>query len=42
MSDESNIARVAVRAAHATPPDVIRRVRGLSDRGIAWLFVTPT
>ncbi|MEM7523261.1 MAG: sugar ABC transporter permease, partial [Pseudomonadota bacterium] len=30
------------RAAQATPPRVARRVRGLSDRAIAWLFVAPT
>jgi multiple sugar transport system permease protein len=26
----------------ATPPGVARRVRGMSDRTIAWLFITPT
>ncbi len=30
------------RAARATPTSVARRVRGLSDRAIAWLFVGPT
>jgi multiple sugar transport system permease protein len=30
------------RAASATPPGIARRVRGLSDRAIAWLFVAPT
>ena len=30
------------RAARATPPSVARRVRGLSDRTIAWIFVAPT
>jgi multiple sugar transport system permease protein len=30
------------RLARATPPTVARRVRGLSDRSIAWLFVGPT
>ncbi|OYU17233.1 MAG: ABC transporter permease [Rhodobacteraceae bacterium PARR1] len=29
-------------AARATPPTVARRIRGLSDRAIAWLFVAPT
>ena len=29
-------------AAAATPPGMARRIRGLSDRMIAWLFVTPT
>jgi multiple sugar transport system permease protein len=30
------------RAAAATPAPVAARVRGLSDRTIAWLFITPT
>ncbi|MDO8883011.1 MAG: sugar ABC transporter permease, partial [Pseudotabrizicola sp.] len=30
------------RMARATPRIVARRVRGLSDRAIAWLFVAPT
>ena len=30
------------RAAAATPPGLARRMRGLSDRTIAWLFITPT
>jgi multiple sugar transport system permease protein len=29
-------------AARATPPNLARRIRGLSDRTIAWLFVAPT
>ena len=29
-------------AAAATPPRMARRIRGLSDRAIAWAFVTPT
>ncbi|WP_374370876.1 carbohydrate ABC transporter permease [Dongia sp.] len=37
-----NIDAIAHRAAAATPPGVARAVRGLSDRSIAWLFVTPT
>ena len=28
--------------AKATPPKVARKIRGLSDRAIAWIFVTPT
>ncbi len=36
------IASAADRAARATPAGVARRVRGLSDRAIAWLFVAPT
>jgi multiple sugar transport system permease protein len=34
--------RPADRAALATPEALARRVRGLSDRAIAWLFIAPT
>src|SRR3954465_15345511 len=34
--------RLAVRAAEATPAPLQRRMRGLSDRAIAWLFISPT
>jgi multiple sugar transport system permease protein len=30
------------RAARATPTNVARRIKGLSDRTIAWIFVAPT
>lgn len=30
------------RAAKSTPPTVARKIRGLSDRAIAWIFVGPT
>lgn len=30
------------RAARATPPVVAQKVKGLSDRAIAWIFVAPT
>ncbi|MBY8975194.1 sugar ABC transporter permease [Rhodobacteraceae bacterium NNCM2] len=30
------------RAAQVTPRHIARRVRGLSDRAIAWIFVAPT
>ncbi|MBC7282216.1 sugar ABC transporter permease [Hoeflea sp.] len=30
------------RAARATPPVMAQKVRGLSDRAIAWIFVAPT
>jgi len=30
------------KAASVTPDPVARRVRGLSDRALAWLFITPT
>ena len=32
----------ADRVANATPGQVARRVRGLSDRAIAWIFIAPT
>ena len=34
--------RAAEAAARATPNVISRRVRGLSDRAIAWLFISPT
>lgn len=33
---------LAHRIAAATPNGLARRIRGLSDRTIAWLFVAPT
>ena len=30
------------RVAQATPEPMARRIRGLSDRTIAWIFVAPT
>jgi hypothetical protein len=33
---------VSERAARSTPPLLAGRVRGLSDRTIAWIFVAPT
>ena len=33
---------LAERAARGTPAGIARAVRGLSDRAIAWLFITPT
>lgn len=30
------------RAAEATPEPLARRIRGLSDRAIAWIFIAPT
>jgi multiple sugar transport system permease protein len=35
-------ATLATRAAAATPAAVAGKVRGLSDRAIAWLFIGPT
>ncbi len=33
---------LVTRAVHATPPGVALRMRGLSDKALAWLFVGPT
>ncbi len=33
---------LANQAAQATPPRVARKIRGFSDRAIAWIFVAPT
>jgi multiple sugar transport system permease protein len=33
---------LAERAVQATPAVMLRRVRGLSDRAVAWLFILPT
>jgi multiple sugar transport system permease protein len=47
MPDMQNTATAAVaplrdRLARATPAPVVRPLAGLSDRAIAWLFITPT
>jgi multiple sugar transport system permease protein len=42
MSEISAISTAADRTAAATPPALARRVRGLSDRAVAWIFVAPT
>jgi multiple sugar transport system permease protein len=42
MNKDTAIGRFAENAAKRTPRKVARRVRGLSDRSIAWLFVAPT
>ena len=39
---EQTASAVADRAAAATPAGIATAVRGLSDRAIAWLFITPT
>ena len=39
---DTPLSRGADKAARATPPRVARKVRGLSDRAIAWIFVAPT
>jgi multiple sugar transport system permease protein len=42
MTDSPTFLSPVDRVARATPPPLARRVRGLSDRAIAWIFVTPT
>ena len=42
MTEASTMPRFAERAAAATPAGIASRMRGLSDRAIAWLFITPT
>jgi multiple sugar transport system permease protein len=42
MNDLTKASELAARAAAATPPTIGRRVRGLSDRAIAWVFISPT
>src|SRR5215216_145354 len=39
MTDAPSVVQ---RVASATPEAIARRVRGLSDRVIAWLFIAPT
>ena len=38
----NSLDSLAGRVAGATPGPMARRVRGLSDRALAWLFITPT
>jgi multiple sugar transport system permease protein len=40
--DDVMTSSPADRAAQATPPGIARRIRGLSDRAIAWIFVAPS
>ena len=42
MTSQSPPGKIADRLVSATPPALAARVRGLSDRSIAWLFITPT
>lgn len=44
MTDKSPtiLDRAADKAAYVTPPGMATKVRGFSDRTIAWLFISPT
>ena len=41
-SPVSPITAAAERAARSTPPKVAAKLRGLSDKAVAWLFIAPT
>jgi multiple sugar transport system permease protein len=40
--DDITQSSLAARVARATPVGLARPVRGLSDKAVAWLFITPT
>jgi multiple sugar transport system permease protein len=42
MNETSVSLSILDHAARATPGAIARRARGLSDRAIAWLFISPT
>ena len=42
MTESNSIERVAERVAQRTPAALSGKVRGFSDRTIAWLFISPT
>jgi multiple sugar transport system permease protein len=42
MNAPASPGKLAEKAALATPPGFAGKVRGLSDRTIAWLFISPT
>jgi multiple sugar transport system permease protein len=42
MTDSLARSSLVERAAGATPEGMARRIRGLSDRAVAWLFIAPT
>jgi len=41
MNASSEATRIAQQAAQVTPESIRRRLRGLSDRTITWLFISP-
>ena len=41
MNDLSASSQITYRAVPVRPA-VVRRIRGLSDKALAWLFITPT
>jgi multiple sugar transport system permease protein len=42
MTEMAEKSTLMGQLAEATPPSFARRMRGFSDRGIAWLFIGPT
>src|SRR5438874_8676238 len=42
MSENTMPLAIVEHAVRVTPDAVARQVRGLSDRAIAWLFISPT
>jgi multiple sugar transport system permease protein len=42
MSESMIVDQLAKRAVQETPPALSRRLRGMSDRAITWMFITPT
>lgn len=42
MPSTGENSTIAAKLAQATPDGAIRRVRGLSDKAIAWIFIAPT
>src|ERR1700688_3660894 len=42
MNDRTDMSTLAARAVARTPRRLALRFRGMSDRTIAWLFITPT
>ena len=42
MTPPASKMTIARHAAHATPQQLARRLRGLSDRALAWWFIAPT
>jgi len=42
MAESSPLQTIGAKAARATPPAVVRRVRGMSDRAICWTFIAPS
>jgi len=42
ISERSSTMSMVEKAAMATPRPIALRIRGMSDQGIAWLFVGPT